>query len=120
MQVTGIEPALFQLGRLAHHHLCVTCSLAGKTGFEPAFFKVSKKNKAIHLIAIVLPRLLNILFLKTKMFRWNGGIRTHLAEAPVLQTGTDRHLCSIPMFVGQERIELSWFGFTVRPGCPDL
>jgi hypothetical protein len=24
-QVTGIEPALFQIGNLAHHHLCVTC-----------------------------------------------------------------------------------------------
>ena len=23
-QVTGIEPALFQLGKLVHHHLCVT------------------------------------------------------------------------------------------------
>ena len=28
-QVTGIEPALFQLGRLAHHHLCVTCVCDG-------------------------------------------------------------------------------------------
>jgi hypothetical protein len=26
-QVIGIEPTLFQLGRLAHHHLCVTCVL---------------------------------------------------------------------------------------------
>ena len=24
-RVTGIEPALFQLGKLVHHHLCVTC-----------------------------------------------------------------------------------------------
>ena len=23
-QVTGIEPALFQIGNLMHHHLCVT------------------------------------------------------------------------------------------------
>ncbi len=24
-QVTGIEPALFQIGSLVHHQLCVTC-----------------------------------------------------------------------------------------------
>ena len=36
MQVLRIELSLFQFGRLAHHHLCVTCVLfVLQVGFEP-------------------------------------------------------------------------------------
>lgn len=38
-QVARIELALFQFGRLAHHHLCVTC-LVLHVGLEPYIMRL--------------------------------------------------------------------------------
>ena len=37
-QVIGIEPTLFLVGSQMHHHLCVTCILEPRVGFEPTTY----------------------------------------------------------------------------------